>query len=404
MKAAWIERWKREMPYSDYMVSTVWNLNEDNGTRDIKICDTVGKGLPIMEDIVRAWIKFKSKFYEWGHNIYKAQLFGNEALMRDGRKLEEIVFTEGRYRIIEETVRDSMVEDIYMEGGGIIDKRQAERNIGIELSWVEYFRLRTEVTQLMTLYPGVAGGPTTEQTMDEFMTGRKRGCKRYRKIMEGKNSRTYEENTPVNIAAGNTLWGEYVGQMGRELIERNYKLWSCASLESGFKDFLFKFVHGKLYLNNQLANFADVRRECTFCTLQEEKQMRNENVMRNSPEYIRRISNLSGETVAHLLWGCRWVNGTIETMFNGLTEENNRIVNVNRYMGGWLIENKMMQEIILIVIHYVKYMIYVCRNRRILPSVAHIRFEVEGLLWTMSKRKKWEFQLGQLRETLKGIF
>ncbi len=73
-------------------------------------------------------------------------------------------------------------------------------------------------------------------------------------------------------------------------------------------------------------------------------------------------------------------------------------------MGGWLIENKMMQEIILIVIHYVKYMIYVCRNRRILPSVAHIRFEVEGLLWTMSKRKKWEFQLGQLRETLKGIF
>ncbi len=288
--------------------------------------------------------------------------------------------------------------------GGIRDKRQVERNIGITMSWVEYFRLRTEVTQLMILYPRGVGGLTTEQTLDEFMTGRKRGCKRYRKIMEGKNSRSYEENTPVNIAAGNTLWGEYMGQMGRELIERNYKLWSCASLESGYKDFLFKLVHGKLYLNSQLANFADVRRECTFCTLQEEKQMRNENVMRNSPEYMRRISNLSGETVSHLLWGCRWVNSVIEITFNKLTEENNRNVNVNRYMGGWLIENKLMQEIILIVVHYVKYVIYVCRNRRILPSVVHLRYEVEGLMWAMQKRKKWELQLGQMRETLKGMF
>jgi hypothetical protein len=122
MKAAWIERWKREMPYMDYMVSTVWNLNEENGTRDIKICDTVGKGLPIMEDIVRAWIKFKSRFYEWGNNIYKAQLFGNEALLREGRKLEEVVFTEGQYRVIEETVRDSIVEDICTEGGGLETK------------------------------------------------------------------------------------------------------------------------------------------------------------------------------------------------------------------------------------------------------------------------------------------
>ncbi len=404
MKAAWIERWKREMPFIDYMVATAWNINEDNGTRDIKLCDVVGKGLPIMEDIVRSWIKFKNKFYEWGNNIYKAELFGNEALLREGRKIEEIVFTEGRYIEIGEIVRDSTVRDICAEGGGIRDKIQVERNIGIAMTWVEYFRLRTEVTQLMLLHHGGEGRLTTEQTLDEFMTGRKRGCKRYRKIMEGKNSRIYEENTPVNIAAGNTLWGEYMGQMGRELIERNYKLWSCASLESCYKDFLFKLVHGKLYLNNQLANFADVRRECTFCTIQEEKQMRNENVMRNSPEYMRRISNLSGESVSHLLWGCRWVNSIIESTFNRLTGEINRHVDVNRYMGGWLIENNMMQETVLIVIHYVKYVIYVCRNRRVLPSVVHLRYEVEELLREMQKRKKWGLQMGQLGDNLMGIF
>jgi hypothetical protein len=270
-------------------------------------------------------------------------------------------------------------------GGGIRDKIQVERNLGVNISWVEYFRLRTEVTQLMVMYPRRVDGLITEQSVDEFMTGRKRGCKRYRKIMEGKNSRKYEENSPVNIATGNTLWGEYMGQMGRELIERNYKLWSCAILESGYKDFLFKYVHGKLYLNNQLANFADVRRECTFCTIQEERQMRNENVMRDSQEYVRRISNLSVETVSHLLWGCRWVNNTVQSTFNRLTGKNNRKIDVNKYMGGGLIENKQSQETVLVVIHFVKYVIYVCRNRRVLPSVVHLRYEIDELLLAMSK-------------------
>ncbi len=332
-----------------------------------------------------AWIKFKKNFYEWGNNINRAHLFGNEALLMEGRKLEETVFTEGRYRDIEVIVRESTMSDICNDGGGIRDKIQVERNLGVNISWVEYFRLRTEVTQLMVMYPRRVDGLITEQLVDEFMTGRKRGCKRYRKIMEGKNSRKYEENSPVNIATGNTLWGEYMGQMGRELIERNYKLWSCAILESGYKDFLFKYVHGKLYLNNQLANFADVRRECTFCTIQEERQMRNENVMRDSPEYVRRISNLSVETVSHLLWGCRWVNNTVQSTFNRLTGENNRNIDVNKYMGGWLIENKQSQETVLVVIHFVKYVIYVCRNRRVLPLVVHLRYEIDELLLAMSK-------------------
>jgi hypothetical protein len=180
---------------------------------------------------------------------------------------------------------------------------------------------------------------------------------------------------PGYIAAGNTLWGEYMGQMGRELIESNNKLWSCASLESGYKDFLFKLVHGKLYLNNQLANFADVRRECTFCTLQEEKQMRNENVMRNSPEYMRRISNLSGESVSHLLWGCRWVNSIIESTFNRLTEENNRHINVR------------------------------IAQIRTITTVSSI-FTVWGrrIITDIAETEKWGLKMGQLWDNLMGIF
>ncbi len=45
--------------------------NGDNGYETWKINNKCvrGKGMPIMEDIMSAWIKFKNKFYEWGNNI-----------------------------------------------------------------------------------------------------------------------------------------------------------------------------------------------------------------------------------------------------------------------------------------------------------------------------------------------
>jgi hypothetical protein len=180
------------------MVATVWKIHERIETRTIKLSNIQGKGLPIMEDIVGAWIEFKRTFYEWGNNINKAHVFGNESILLDGRKVEELVFEEGRYREIEGLVSDVIMDDICNEGGGIKDKAHLERIMGITMSWVEYFRIRTEVTNICVRYPRRAMGLITEQTMDEYSTGKKRGCRRYRRIMEGKYSRKYSENSPVS--------------------------------------------------------------------------------------------------------------------------------------------------------------------------------------------------------------
>jgi hypothetical protein len=87
-----------------------------------------------------------------------------------------------------------------------------------------------------------------------------------------------------------------------------------------------------------------------------------------------------------------------------LTGEANMIVNVDKYMGGWLIEQKWNMDLVLIVIHFVKYVVYVCRNRRLLPTVVHLRYEIEELLKIVGKRKKWWGHMANLGETLKGIF
>jgi hypothetical protein len=156
-------------------------------------------------------------------------------------------------------------------------------------------------------------------------------------------------------------------------------------------------------LNNQLANFADVTRACTFCKIQEEKLMKNENVRYNSPEYTRRIENLNRETVSHLLWECRWVNNIILNVIIGIIGVHRR-VDKNKFMGGWIMENKRSQELILITIHYIKYIIYVCRNRRILPTLAHVRYELGELLYMLGKRAKWQGGILIFATSLRGIF
>jgi hypothetical protein len=263
--------------------------------------------------------------------------------------------------------------------------------------------MRTEINGVRDRFPRKADGISTEQGLEEFTGGRKRGCKRYRRIMDGKYSRKHEANNPVRIQSGHTLWGEYIEEMGRELVELNFGLWCCTLLDSSYKEFLFKLMHGKLYLNNQLANFADVSRACTFCRIQEEKLMKNENVRHNSPEYVRRIDNLNRETVVHLLWECRWVNNIISTVIIGIIGIH-RWVDKNKFMGGWVMENKRTQEVVLIVIHYIKYLVYVCRNRRILPTLAHIRYELGELFSVLSKRAKWQSGILTFATSLRGIF
>ncbi len=151
---------------------------------------------------------------------------------------------------------------------------------------------------------------------------------------------------------------------------------------------MFKLVHGKLYLNNQAAHFADVESKCTFCMIQEKKKMKNENVMEGSVEYMRRIANLNNETVGHLFWGCRWVNGVVETIIKHITGDDNIIVSKDKYFGGWALASKLDQELSITILHFIKYLIFVCRNRRTTVTIAHVRFELNRLFCSIEKREK----------------
>jgi hypothetical protein len=167
------------------------------------------------------------------------------------------------------------------------------------------------------------------------MLGRNKGIKKYRWIIEGRHSRKYKDNDPFDIAAGITLWGEHRNAMGRELVELNYGMWKTSLLDPAFKNFLFKLVHGKLYLNAQLANFGEVEPQCTFCVIKERATLRRELIREGSIEHTRRLSALDRESVNHLFWGCNNVKTVITKFFNDIAQENNLNIAKEKFFGGW---------------------------------------------------------------------
>jgi hypothetical protein len=83
---------------------------------------------------------------------------------------------------------------------------------------------------------------------------------------------------------------------------------NVGALEADLKDFLFRMVHSKLYLNQQRAHYADVRtrRCCTFCMIIKEKELKNSGVeagnevdKRENGNFDLRILNICFEIVQY---------------------------------------------------------------------------------------------------------
>ncbi len=240
--------------------------------------------------------------------------------------------------------------------------------------------------------------------LEDFTRGKKRGCKRYRMVMSGKFSRSYQANNPMRIAAGRTLWGDDVDRMGRGLVGKNYSLWTINFLSAEFKNFLFRLVQGKLYLNNQLVHFGEVDRWCTFCSIREKKRMRLEGVGDGWAEYIRRMTCLPVESTDHMFWECDLVRAPVDKLVQEITGNRYGITSKNNYFGGWMTDKALETKVILITIHFIKFCIYENRMHRRMPTYAHLRHEFLGWWNEMKTCLKWAGVFERIPVLLGGIF
>ncbi len=404
VKASWVERWKREGRNMDYPALIMWNGDVELRNKHICIANVRNKGMSMMTVIYEAYKNFKREYIDFGNNINTTELFSNSTIMEGDQYMEEVVFGMGRYMELRHRLENKVVGDICNRDGGMVSKEETERVFGVRLNWAEYFRLRVEIERLRVEFVRKVGCPIREISIDEFMLGRKKGIKKYRWIIEGRHSRKYKDNDPSDIAAGITLWGEYRNVMGRELVELNYGMWKNSLLDPAFKNFLFKLVHGKLYLNAQLANFGEVEPQWTFCVIKERATLRRELIREGSNEHTRRLSALDRESVNHLFWECNNVKTVITKFFNDIAQENNLNIDKEKFFGGWNSISVKRTKALLIIVHFVKYYIYICRNRKKMPTVAGLTYEFEGLERNMRRSADWSTNfregLGSISEIL----
>ncbi len=81
-----------------------------------------------------------------------------------------------------------------------------------------------------------------------------------------------------------------------------------------------------------------------------------------------------------------------------------REVDRKKYMMGWDIADKIKQTVLLTVLHYIKYCLYACKLRRILPTYANVRYAMEGILEQLGSREKWREGINNLAEYIQGVF
>ncbi len=234
--------------------------------------------------------------------------------------------------------------------------------------------------------------------INELMDRGKLRCSKLRKIAEGKNSKNYREQDPKQIPSINTMWGMRVMGMDRILVEWNLTVWTISVLAPKFKDFCFRLMHGRLYLNLALSHFSETRPGCTFCTLRVVRELKRDNIAEGTMEYNRRLGQVESETKDHFFWECRETQRVIGEVVNEIAGTDNLRVNKDRYLEGAIFPRKCDSIVAIALSRTIQYGLYKCRNRRKIPLKPHIMEEIECLKLVMGKSARWREGINHLAE------
>ncbi len=403
-KSLWIRRVKEMKVNGDY-IGVVMMGSE--GFQELEFdYERVGNGRwdrvigPVAEDILENWRNFKREFYRIGHNLLEANLFENIGLENENRGLETVIFG-GRYGEVRDGFKDKTIGDLTDNLLSFKEKITIENECGIRISWAEYFRLRTAVRSILDRRDAEDDGIVK---LGDFMDRGKLRCKKLRMVYDGRRSRKHKENNPNRIAALHTLWGVRIEQKDRKYIEWNLCVWSISVLEAQFKDFCFKLLHGRLYLNLALSHFTDTRPGCTFCKIIKKKELVGRGINEGSVRFNLEIEQIENETVEHLLWECDGTKRTVTGVMNRLTGRDGMRVNREKYMEGTETDNKVEDTMVIIVCRYIQFLIYKCRHRVKTPSVVYVLEELQGFLGRMQKYERWRGTIRRIPLLMNRVF
>jgi hypothetical protein len=151
-------------------------------------------------------------------------------------------------------------------------------------------------------------------------------------------------------------------------------------------------------MNQALAHFADVRPACTFCSIAEKKKMRGDGIEEDGRIWTERLNRLSHESVNHLFWECQHSRAVINGVGQRLSGTIGTAFNKKEFMCGLEDIGIANMKLTIILVHFIKYQIYISKCRHRLPSVPQVMYEWDGLMYTLAKVEYWREPLEDIRE------
>jgi hypothetical protein len=265
MKSAWVNRWKREGNNVDITGSSVLGTARHNNIEYINK-DLISKAShPCARGIAQAWHDFRSKLYENDGNIYSAGLLSNPGLRnRMGEMLGGgNIFAQGRYENIREGIWDIPL-GVYCLDEGIRDKEEIQGILGLEITTLEYNKLRGSIKYIRSKYKPAWEMRGKGKNILEWLAPIKKGSRKLRSLMSGRGSRVFRDFTFEKIRPINTLWQQMGIELDEGLISCSMEVWGTREVDTEFRQFAFRWYQGMINGNTVISHFGDVDRKCTF--------------------------------------------------------------------------------------------------------------------------------------------
>ena len=143
-------------------------------------------------------------------------------------------------------------------------KNEIDLLFGTRTTFVEFFRLRNEIARLKT---NIEYRSKLSRRLKTIFNSKRIGSRVLRLEIQNEETAEYFDTDIQEFPMVRRIV-DNAAPIEKAVLEIHMGLWGKLSLEPDIKNFLLRFVQGRLFTNQIRANFQDNQdRGCTFCSI-----------------------------------------------------------------------------------------------------------------------------------------
>jgi len=258
---------------------------------------------PVLYNIVESYEKFLGGYSKHNENFWDSYIFENGAHMVSLRQKKQLTadffdadfFEREKCKIIKLTVRN-----FYLNKNTLISFDQFRTDYDLNFNREQFNKIKDMCKMAKTKYSKKEGSKEKCVPVSDFMNRKKKGCKRYRKMLTGEIENYIPHNIVKFAESTETV-------INLETSKKLNTIWSNTALGNSTRTFLFKFHNNTLGYNQSVAHFVRGHSpNCTFCDI-----LGNQEIVPESP--------------LHLFFECQAVENLTNDIFSWILETNTLI-------------------------------------------------------------------------------